>query len=468
MNSIKKNFLYNAFYNILVLILPLITSPYISRVMGAEKIGIYSYSYSVASYFGLFILLGLSNYGNRTIASVRENKDNLSKTFWSIYIMQIIMAGIVIIAYVGYVMLIADDKLMAWIQLFYIVSVTLDINWFFFGLEQFKLTVTRNTIVKIANVILILLLVKSKEDVYIYGVIIALGHIVSQLFLWWFLRKYIYFVKIKLQDVMIHIKPNLILFIPVIAISLYTTMSKIILGSISSMEAVGFYESSNRLTQIPTMAITSLGTVMLPRMSNLVAQGKKEDAMKYIQKSLIVSVLLSSAMAFGISAVSKEFVPLFYGNGFEKCINIISILVLSSIFMSWANVIRTQYLIPNKKDKVYIISVFSGAVINVCLNLLLIPHFSALGAAIATFFAELSVCAYQTYQVRKELDIKKYLIQSIPILVGGIIMYFITVNVPFIHSNLVTLLVKIGVGGVVYLVVIGGYYIKGLWKILKE
>lgn len=147
--------MYNAFYNVLVLILPLLTAPYISRIMGAERIGIYSYSYSVASYFGLFISLGLSNYGNRTIAGVRHNKERLSRTFWSIYTMQLLMAGIVIAIYIIYIIILASNKLMASIQLIYLLSVAIDTNCFFFGLEQFKLTVTRNIILKILNVFLI-------------------------------------------------------------------------------------------------------------------------------------------------------------------------------------------------------------------------------------------------------------------------------------------------------------------------
>ena len=225
--------------------------------MGAEKIGIYSYAYSIASYFGLFILLGLSNYGNRTIAAVRDDKKKLSRTFWSIYLMQMLMAIIVINIYIGYVVLVANNKLMAWIQLIYIISVALDINWFFFGMEQFKLTVSRNTIIKILNVILIFIFVKDKNDMYIYGVIMCLGSLISQIFLWIFLKEFIICVKVKINDILGHIIPNLTLFVPVIAISLYTTMSKILLGSLSSMEAVGFYENSNKLTSIPSMAVTS-------------------------------------------------------------------------------------------------------------------------------------------------------------------------------------------------------------------
>lgn len=468
MTSIKKNFLYNAFYNVLTLILPLITAPYISRIMGAERIGIYSYSYSIASYFGLFILMGLSNYGNRTIAAVRDDKEKLSKTFWSIYLMQIAMAAIVIVLYIGYVLFIASSKLIAWIQLIYLVSVALDINWFFFGMEQFKLTVTRNTIIKFLNVILIFLLVKDKNDLYMYGVVMVIGPLLSQLFLWGFLQRYINIVKVSVKDIICHIKPNLTLFIPVIAISIYTIMDRVMLGAMSSMSEVGYYENSNKLTAIPAMAITSLGTVMLPRMSNLIANGKQKEAMNYIQKSLIISVLLSTSMAFGLSAVSEEFVPIFYGTGFERCSSIISILVLSSVFISWANVIRTQYLIPNKRDKIYIVSVFLGAIVNVVINLILIPRMQALGAAVGTLCAEFSVCAYQTYMVRKKIKVWRYLKQSIPLLLSGIVMYLAVINVPVVVNNLVTLLVKIIIGAGVYLLLIGIYYIFGLKTIFRK
>lgn len=292
----------------------------------------------------------------------------------------------------------------------------------------------------------------------------CLGSLISQIFLWIFLKEFIICVKVKINDILGHIIPNLTLFVPVIAISLYTTMSKILLGSLSSMEAVGFYENSNKLTSIPSMAVTSLGTVMLPRMSNLVASGNHKEAMKYIQKSLLVSVFLSCSMAFGISAVCKEFVPLFYGVGYEECINIISLLILSSVFISWANVIRTQYLIPNKKDKIYIVSVFMGAIVDIILNLILITKYAALGAAIATLFAEFSVCAYQTYQVRKEMPIKKYLKESIPLFMIGIIMYVITSSISFVINNLITLLIKVIIGGLIYLGLSGLYYIKILKK----
>lgn len=467
MGSIKKNFMYNAFYNVLVLILPLLTAPYISRIMGAERIGIYSYSYSVASYFGLFILLGLNNYGNRTIAGVRHDKKKLSSTFWSIYTMQLLMAGIVGCIYIIYIIVLASNKLMASIQFVYLLSVAIDINWFFFGMEQFKLTVTRNTILKILNVILIFLLVKSKDDLYLYGLIMVIGPLLGQCVLWKFLPRYIFFQRVHRKEVMAHLVPNLTLFIPVIAISLYTIMDKIMLGMMSNMTEVGYYENANKLTQIPTMAITALGTVMLPRISHLAAIGKNEETKKYLQKSLLVSVFLSSSLAFGISGVSKEFVPLFYGSGFDKCSQLIPILILSSIFISFANVIRTQYLIPYKQDKIYIISVFMGAGVNIVVNTLLIPHMQSVGAAIGTLIAEFTVCAYQCYCVRKDILVFQYARQALPLLLSGMLMYLVITSISLEYNVMITLFVKVVIGATIYLLLAGIYFILKIKKFIK-
>lgn len=421
--------------------------------MGAEKIGLYSYSYSIATYFGLFILLGLNNYGNRTIASVGiESKDKLSKTFWSIYIMQLVMSVLVISIYIFYTVCLAPDKIMAWIQIIYLFSVCLDINWFFFGIEQFKLTVIRNTIIKILNVFFILMFVKSEKDIYLYSLIMVIGMLISQITLWIYLKKYIVFIKVNLDDVRNHIMQNFILFIPVIAISLYTIMDRVMLGIMSNMSEVGFYESAAKLTNIPTSIVTSIGTVMLPRISNMIANGKSDETLVYIRKSLNISVILSSTMSFGLAAISKEFVPLFYGNGFEKCIYLVPFLVSTSIFISWANVIRTQYLIPYKKDKVYIISVFLGAIVNVLINFILIPKFKSFGAVIGTVIAEFVVCLYQTYTVRNELRIIESIKENAPYFFGAILMYALIFNISINSNFILTLIIKILVGIFIYII----------------
>lgn len=337
--SVKKNFIYNIFYQILVIIIPLITTPYIARVIGAEGVGIQSYTYSIANYFVLFAMLGVNNHGNRSIAMVRDDKEKLSKTFWSIYSLQAIMAIVMIVIYIGYTMsFVMENKIIACIQLIYIISALLDINWFFFGMEQFKITVTRNTIIKLLTMLSIFIFVKDKNDLYLYSLILALGILLSQSILWLYIKKYISFVKVKKEDIIKQIKPNLILFIPVIAISLYKIMDKIMLGSMSNMVQVGFYENSEKIINIPLGIITALGTVMLPKMSNLQAKGLEEESKKYIDLSIQFAMLLAIGSAFGLIGVGPKLIPIFLGSEFISCISIVSLLSVTILFLAWANV----------------------------------------------------------------------------------------------------------------------------------
>jgi len=455
--SVKKNFIYNALYQLLAILLPLITTPYISRVLGAEGIGIYSYSYSVSKYFVIFAMLGLNNYGNRTIAAVRDDKEKLSRTFWSIYYMQLITACLAIAVYSIYVFAF-NSSAVSYIMFLYVLTSLFDINWFFFGIEQFKLTVTRNTLIKLGSVACIFLFVKKSSDVYIYCIILAGCLLLSQLALWPFLKRYVEFVKPCFKEIRFHFKSNIILFIPVLAVSLYKTMDKIMLGNMSSKVEVGFYENSERIIDIPIALIQSLGTVMLPKMSNLMANNKKDEGNRYIRASLVFVVFLASSLSFGIMAVSPEFVPWFYGNGFDACIVLFMILAPSTIFMAIANVVRTQYLIPMHEDKIYIVSVFLGALTNIILNAIFIPVYNAAGAAIGTLCAEAVVCIYQMIKIWKEIDIKGTIFKSIPFIIAGIIMCLMLLSFNLnVQSALLAVLLKVVLGALIYVLIIGMY-----------
>lgn len=453
MSSVKKNFSYNLIYQILILIVPLVTAPYVSRVIGAEGQGIFSYTYSIVQYFGLFAMLGLSNYGNRTIAKNRGNKKRLSKEFWSIYILQLITSSIVMLIYIIYIcVFVKQYKIYAIFQLIYMMSVFFDINWFFFGMEKFKLTVTRNIIIKLLSIVNILLFVKSKDDLILYTIIMTSTTFISNIALWPFVKKEVDFVKITVNDIRKHIKPNFILFIPVIAVSLYKIMDKVMLGSMSTIENVGYYENAEKIINILMAFITSLGTVMLPRISNLVAKGKRDEIDCYINKSMEFVMFLSIPLAFGLLAIGGNFAPIFFGNEFIVTGHIIEYLSFTIIFISWANVIRTQYLIPNEKDKEYIISVFLGAVVNFIINIILIPRYSSIGAAIGTIFAEAAVMFYQTYVVRNQLRIKRYLMYLIKFLTEGIVMFIIVKMLElWIHNIYFLLIIQVIIGGIIYM-----------------
>ncbi len=454
MNSgIKKNFIYNFIYQILIILIPLIVAPYLSRVIGAEGVGIYSYTHSIVYYFMLFTLLGVNNYGNRSIAKVRDNKETLAKTFWSIYFFQFITGFFMLIVYLIYLCLFdISFKTIAFIQSLFIISSILDINWLYFGLEEIKLTITRNTFVKLGSLFLIFLLVKSEKDVWIYTLIMSGMIVLSQILIWSFVKKKVGFFKVGFKDIILHIKPNLILFIPVIAVSLYKIMDKIMLGILSNISEVGFYENAEKIINIPVTLIAALGTVMLPRISNLVSKNENEKINQYIHKSIKFIMFLSCAMCFGLMAIGYNFAPLFFGNEFQKTGILIILLAPTLLFLSFANVLRTQYLIPTEMDKIYIISVSLGALVNLILNLIFIPKYASIGACFGTIAAEFMVMFYQTMAVRRKLAIKSYLKDIFPFFIKALVMFVIVYPLNYLDmSSFLRLLLQTTLGGILYL-----------------
>lgn len=466
--SIKLNYFYNMIYQGLIMILPLFTAPYVARVIGANGVGIYSYSFSIAQYFVYFAMLGIGVYGNRSIARVQDDEMKRSELFSEIYTLQFILCILVFSFYVFYCFFSAvENAQIAWLQLFFVSSAFLDVSWFFFGMEDFKTTVTRQIFIKIFTCVMVFLVVKNKSDLWKYTLILSVGTLLGQAYLFYSIKKYIKFFRFKFKEAFVHFKPVLILFIPIIATSIYRVMDKVMIGSLSNMNQVGYYENSDKLIATALGVIGALGSVMLPRMSNLVATGKHDLEQKYILKSMEITMCVGCAIAFGIAAVSKEFIPLFYGDGFQECIIITVELAISAIFIAWANVVRMQHVIPHGKDNIYVYSVISGAIINVFINYLLIPKYGAKGAAIGTIFAEAMVMFLQTYMSRKDLDIKNFIKVSIPFFIFGLIMFVIVrwISSCFLNRNL-ALFVEIVSGALIYISLCGFYFIKTKNKII--
>ena len=454
MNSIKKNFIYNSAYQLLIFIIPMITTPYISRVLGSNGIGLYSFNNSIAYYFVIFTMLGLNNYGNREVARSRDNKKKLSKSFFSIYALQFICGIITNTMYLLYCVFISKNFILSISIWPFVLSAIFDINWFFFGIENFRFTVIRNVIIKILTTISIFVFVNEKSDVVSYCLILSFGMLLSNLSLWTLLNKYVDFYRPKLEEIRVHIRPNLLLFVTVLSVSLFKIMDKIMLGMISASSEVGLYESAEKIINIPTAFVLSLGTVMLPRMSNIVANKDDSKSTDLINKSIIFAVFLSTSFSFGIMAISKEFVPIFFGSGFEKCIYLLWILLPSSVFIAFANVIRTQYLLPNGDDKIYVISAIIGAVINLTVNYIMIPFLASIGATIGTLISEAVVCIYQSSKAKKALPINQYIKNSLPFLISGIVMFISLYNFNMHIADIYLMFIKIILGVVIYMVLL--------------
>lgn len=452
-SNLKKNLGLQTLYQILNTIIPLLASPYLARTLGAEKIGIFSYTSSVVSYFVLFGMLGTMNYGTRKIASIKDNKKERGRIFLEIYTLQLFISLLFIFLYLIYLKFFCKDNLdVAIIQLLAIITCLLDISWLFFGMENFQIIVSRNIIVKFIVTFMIFFYVKKPEDLKIYALIMIGGNFFNQLILWSFLKKFIIFQKVEIKNILLHIKPNLMLFIPLLAMSIYHAMDKTMLGLLSTYEQVGFYYNADKIINIPLCIINGIGTVMLPRMTMLFKEKSREEAEKIFLVSLEIIIIVSTAMCFGISAISKEFVPVFFGKGYEECIILIIFLSPVLIIKAVSNTVRTQYLIPLKMEKFYIKSVILGAIINLIFNTLFILKKGAFGAVLGTLLAELVACIWQFVEIKKYIQIKKYYFNYFIYVINGLVMVFVVRIFSSIEINIyLKLILEIIIGTISYL-----------------
>ena len=445
----KINYIYSMSYSILATVLPLITSPYISRVIGSSGLGIYSYNYTMVTYFMQFASLGIGFYGNRSIAKVRDNRDKLNKVFSEIFFMQLVTSMTMICLYIIYVLaFVKENKIIALIMLLYVITPAFSISWFFNGMENFKITVIRNFCIKILTVISIFLFIKDPNDLWLYVLIMALGYFFSEGYLILIVHKYVSFHMPKIKNVIPHFKPNIVLFIPIFAVSIYRSMDKLMLKWIVNYSEVGYYSNAEKIINVLLSAITSLGQVMLPKMTYILSTGNEKDFILLNRKSLKYATIISSAMACGIVGVSENFVPIFFGPGYNKCVPILKMLGINLILLSWGNTLKAEYLIPKEKDSLYIKAVGVGAIVNLIVNFTLIPSLQSIGAVIGTLSAEMVSLVIIIYGINKEFSFSSVFRENIPYLVIGIIMLIVVKFVGSIQTNHLFLLIMQVLSGI--------------------
>lgn len=461
-SNLKMNLLYNILYRISGIVIPLVTIPYVSRILGAENTGIYSYTFTIAWYFVIVGCFGFENYGNRQIAMVKDNQIKLNKTFSSLFRLQVITSLVAILGYMVYLEFFCTQyQQMSELSILYVLSAFFNISWLFYGLEQFKKTALRTMFVRFSGLILILCFVKTQDDLWKYVLILAAMELLNQVILWTNLKSYVKFVKVPINEVLSHFKGCSILFVPVLLINIYRMMDKLMLGNISTMSEVGFYTYANKITEMPFHVITAIGIVMLPRMTNIVAKGGQEESKKYIESTLCFNTVFTCAIAFGLMAVSKDFSVLFFGREYIRCAELICIMAPMLIVRAWANVMRTQFLMPNHKDKEYVISLIIGVSVNLILNSIAIPHFGASGAAVATFIAEVSVAITQILFTAQDLPIRKYLLSNLPFLAFGAVMWgVLQITGIWVYGSWPAFALQIMIGAGIYITFSLIYFLK--------
>lgn len=463
MNEVKKNYFFNLMFQVLNIVAPLITMPYVSRVLGAAGVGEYSYTYSIVAYFLIVASLGTSLYGCREISNNYTNKEKKSQVFWEILIIRICASSVVTL---GYIILInlhkfsALDKRLLLINVLYIIGTALDISWLYQGEQRFDIITIFSLVNKIVTILLVFFLIKTHLDISKYVLIHASMYLINSVFYFIPLGNVVNLVSVKKLEIARHILPVLILLVPQISKEVYSVLDKTMIGEFYSDRSLnGYYEQAVNIVSMSMTIITSLNIVMMSKLSQDYSESKKENVISNVKNSFQFVWFIGIPLCVGIVSVIDLFVPLFFGNGYEPVINLVYILTLRILCIGISNVIGIQYLITLRRHRDFNISILVGLVANGFFNWILIPKYNVYGAAFATVISEALVTITQLLFVKDEISMKNIFPKEIikRVIVSGI-MWLVLLKVKQIlcvslNNYFIILFICIIIGGGIYIAI---------------
>ena len=440
--SVALNYIYNVSIQIFTLITPLITTPYISRVLSAEGVGKFSFTLSIDTYFVMLTSLGFALYAQRKIAFYQSNEKEQSRVLWEIILCKSItgFATLVLLwSLIAFGVFGQYETLMKILSI-EILAAIFNISFFFQGNEQFGLIALRDFIFKLIGIALIFLFVKKPGDLWIYALSHSGTSLLSTFSLWLCLKKENFTISVRQLHPMRHFLPSLKLFIPTIAISLFTILDKTLIGVLipgntelvladGTVSAVrladvenGYYAQAEKITRLSMLVLASLGTVMLPRNTKVLEEGHEDIFLQNIHKAMAFVFFIGSPITAGLIAVASNFSPWFFGPGYGKVSSLLRIFAFMALPAGIGNVIGQQYLLPKGEDNRYIITYVMTGLLNVCLNILMIPRLLSYGAAIASVIAETFAPLVMFMFVREKLSFLQILKENWKPLVASAFM----------------------------------------------
>lgn len=464
-NSIKINYFMNILLSMTSTLFPLITYPYVSRVLHPDGIGVVSYAQAVSMYFAMFAQLGLPVYGIREVAKLRENKASLSRFIKSSFIISFVLGIILYSVYdFGVIFFLEDwnERVFFFVMGINILLGPIGMEWLYKGIEQYTYITIRSSILKLTALIMVFLFVKDSNDLYIYGILTIIATTGSNIinFILSF-NKVDYRVRVLRNDIIKVLKEMLVFFSMSVATVVYTNLDTIMLGLISGNHEVGIYTTATKVKTVLVVIVTSLGAVMLPRLSYYFGKEDHNYFMNYLKKSSKFTFLLSVPITLYFLIFSREVISCLAGSEYKASVYSLAVLMPTVFFIGLTNLIGMQVLIPIGKERTVVFSLVCGAISDFVINLILIPKFGALGAAIGTTFAEFMVLVIQVISYRKLInkDVNNKKQNLMIYLVGSILATIISyVSTRFIKNNIAILLISMLIFGFVYL----------FWLIIKK
>ena len=478
--SVKANYLFNLINSASQLLFPLITFPYASRIMMADGIGQVNFFQSIISYISLFTCLGIPMYAIREVAKVRDNPEKMTRIIVEILLLH---AFLTLLGYMAVaVICLTVTKVQTDIPLFLLLSATIfftaiGCEWFYQGIEDFKYVAIRGLLVKLLSVVLLFLFVKTKEDILWYGAYTVLGVLGGNIFNFIRLRKYLHrdVIDFRALHPLRHLKPALHVFALNVVISIYLQLNNVLLGFMKDAEAVGYFTAATKIMMITMSISSSLGAVIMPRTSNLIAEGRMDEFRILIQKSYDFVLALAMPLTVGLIFTSPSIILLLSGEGFAPAVLTSQIVASNILMVGLSGVMGIQVLYPLGKINIVILCTLIGAAVNVFFNVLLIPRYGHNGTAVAYMLAEVAVTVSMFLIGRKYIPIQFLKKQHLHYVGGGIVMggvlYFISLLGLSIISTLITM---ICVGIMVYIIVllwlkdsIGMVILSIVWRKMK-
>lgn len=471
MNKLVSNYIYNGMYKLLLILIPLITTPYLTRVLGSNALGIDSYVLSIITLVELFGALGINLYSNREIAYKRDDKEELTNLYYEIQTIRFSL-GIIVIA--CYIFLVSRTQYRTYflIQTLAIVGYFIDVTWLFVGCEEMKLPVIRNIIIKILQTILIFCLIKSRNDLNIYIWISAICNFVSSICMYPYVHKWIGKYNRKALKIKRHFKPVLALFLPQAASSIYVQFDRTMIGLLSSnISYVSIYDKAESLVKVPLQFVSATTTVMIPRISNEFAKGKMENISKLLKEELRFVLLFIIPMMAGMIVISDRLVLWYLGEQYIESGMVIKMLTPTLLTIGMGELFGSQILVSVNETRGMTVAFVTGAIANVIFNAMLIPKYNAAGAAVATTVAETLVIIVQCHYAKKyigKIHIFEFFLRK---LIAAEVMFIAIFKLSALNSSNWIMLVQVFVGAIIYFLCLAVCRDKELldgWGILKN
>ena len=402
-NSVRFNFVMNFILTISNFIFPLITFPYASRVLQAQGVGTVSFASSIITYFTMVGMMGIPTYGIRACAKIRNDEKKLGKTVQEIFLLNAIVMLIALIGLAFSVFMVpklAQEKMLYLIMSSTLIFNVLGVEWLYKALEKYSYITIRSIVFKFLSLILLLLLVKNKEDYVLYGAITVFAGVGSNLLNFLNLRRLIDLKPVKNLDLKQHIKPCLTFFLLTVSTTIYLNVDTTLLGFIKGDHQVGYYTAAVKIKQILVSIVTSLGTVLLPRLSFYHEQERHAEFRTLVEKALSFVFVLAIPLTLFFILDAKESILFLSGNDFLPAVLPMQLIMPTVIFIGISNLMGIQILVPMQKETLVVVSTIIGALVDVLINVIIIPLFGASGAAFAGSIAELTVVLVQLYFLR--------------------------------------------------------------------